>query len=572
MRRRPSDPAGRVAVAPLARLAGLVGCAGVLAVCLSWALGGPVGAHALLAASSPADGSSVERAPSEVLLTFTEAPDPGLTAIRVLDATGARVDTGRTEAVAGQPTKVRVPLGEIARGTYTVTWRTTSTSDGHTTIGSVAFGVGVAAPEPAGGQARATGARPPSPAAIAGRWLFYVGVMLLLGAGVVGVAVVARPATMSVWALNGAWAAAAVGLALTISDQRITARASLADLLDSSTGHKLAAQALLVGLTWVAVCWASLRPRRASLAAVGAGAAATMFARALSGHADASSVPWFTVPVQWAHLVAVGAWVGGLVWLLIALRCGDPGRGRGLARRFSAIALVMVGLVAVSGTLRAVAEVGAWGRLLHTSFGRTLLVKVGLFGVLVALGALSRFRYVAAAATARGVRGDAGGQGDGGGLGGLGRTVRAEVLVGAVVLGATAVLAGLPPSTSVAAASKFQRATAVTIDASDYATSVRVRLVVSPGAAGANRFDATVVDYDTRKPVAADALALRLQHRDRPDIAPATIDLTRDPDSHWRAAGTALSVEGRWSVTAAVQTGSDTIEVPMELTAARPGR
>ena len=31
-----------------------------------------------------------------------------------------------------------------------------------------------------------------------------------------------------------------------------------------------------------------------------------------------------TVGVQWLHLVSVGAWIGGLVWLLIALRFVNP--------------------------------------------------------------------------------------------------------------------------------------------------------------------------------------------------------------------------------------------------------
>src|SRR5262249_7778006 len=154
--------------------------------------------------------------------------------------------------------------------------------------------------------------------------------------------------------LNGAWGAAAVGLALTISDQRSITRTGLAALLRSSTGHKLAVQAVALGVVWLAGGLASLRPSPRAYAAGGGSAALVMLARALGGHADASTVPLFTVPVQWVHLVSVGAWVGGLVWLLGALRNGDPGQGGGLARRFSAIAGVMLVLVAVSGTLRAV--------------------------------------------------------------------------------------------------------------------------------------------------------------------------------------------------------------------------
>ena len=540
------------------RLAGLIAGVLLLGVCATWTSVPEAGAHALLAASVPADGASVEQPPSEVVLTFTEAPDPRLAVIRVLDAAGARVDGGgRPEPVAGLPMQLRVPLGTLAEGAYTVTWRNTSAVDGHTTVGSVAFGVGVAAAASAGAQTT-TGVQSPSAASIAGRWLFYVGVVMLLGAAVVGVGVIAKPASLSVWGLNAAWGVLAIGLALTFADHRATARTSLGELLQSSTGHKLLAQAAAVGLAWVAVAWASFRPTRWSLGAIAAGASAAMLARALAGHAHASSSPWFAVGVQWAHLVSVGAWVGGLVWLLIALRREDPGPGRRLARRFSKVAAATLAVVAATGALRALDEVGAWARLFDTSFGVTLVVKVALFAALVAAGARSRFRYLPKAGTVR--------------LAGLRRTVRVEVAIGAAVLAAAAVLAGLPPSASVAEASKLQRAAGVTVTGSDFATSVRIRLTVSPGSAGPNRFDAAVDDYDSGEPVPAESVTLRFQLHDRPDLGAPTVALTRDPDSHWRGSGSALSLDGRWTVTALVQSSSDAVEVPMELvTSRRPG-
>jgi copper transport protein len=514
----------------------------------------PAGAHALLADSTPADGASVDQAPGEVRLEFTEAVDPSLTVVHVLDSSGARVEAGKAE-VPGAPTVAYVSLHPLSQGTYTVTWRTTSSADGHTTVGSFAFGVGVSVA--AVGSKTTTGATFPTVASMAGRWLFYVGLVLLLGAAVVGALVVARPRSISLWALNAAWAAAAIGLVITIADQRATTHTSVSGLLASATGHKLKAEAIAVVITWLAICWATLRPSRTSLVAVGAGASGVMLEHALSGHADATTARWFTVPVQWLHLVAVGAWVGGFVWLLIALRRHDPGRGPGLARQFSKIAAAMLGVVVVSGTLRAVDEVGAWSGLVHTTFGRALLVKLGIVAVLVAVGARNRFRHVAAAAASR--------------VAGLRRMVRAEVVLAAGVLGATAVLAGLPPSATLAAAAKRQKPPSLTVTGSDYATSVRLQLVVSPGSVGPNRFDATVVDYDSRRPVAAQSVTLQLQLKDRTDIGPATVELTRQPDSHWRATSSSLSIDGRWTVTGMVQTATDSVDVPMELVVGRRG-
>lgn len=520
-------------------------------VSMAWA-SAPAHAHALLTASVPADGASLERAPAQVLLTFTEALDPVLSVVHVLDASGKQVEAGETETIARQPAQLRLALGELAQGTYTVTWRTTSALDGHTTLGSVAFGVGVPAVT-AGPEGAQEVVRTPAPtvASVAGRWLFYVGVVLMLGAAVLGVVVVSKPVVISRRVLVAAWLAAATGVLLTIGDQRASAGTSVTNLLSSSTGHKLTAQAVAVGLTGMAVVCAWLRPSRLSLAVVGVGASAAMLARALAGHANASSVRWFSVGMQWVHLVSVGAWVGGLVWLLVALRRGDPGQGRGLAQRFSSVAAGTLAVVAISGTVRALDEVGAWTRLVTTTFGVTLLVKFGFFAALVALGAWSRFRHVPPASPGR--------------IAGLRRGIRGEVAIAAGVLGVTAVLAGLPPSTSVAAASKANVPSTVVVTGNDYGTSVRVRLVVSPGSAGPNRFDATVEDFDSGEPLPAETVSLRFQLDGRPELATTTLDLARDPDDHWRGSGSQLSIDGRWFVTAVVQTPTDAVEVPMEL-------
>ena len=66
-------------------------------------LASPAMAHALLASSQPAAGSNLSSAPTEVVLTFTEAPDPKLSSVQVLSSTGTSVTTGPATGVAGSP-------------------------------------------------------------------------------------------------------------------------------------------------------------------------------------------------------------------------------------------------------------------------------------------------------------------------------------------------------------------------------------------------------------------------------------------------------------------------------------
>ena len=116
------------------------------------ASGAAAQAHAVLRSSDPADGASVERAPRQVTLTFTERPEPRLSTVQVLDADSRPVQAGKAEPVPGQPLQLQVPLGQLPDGTYTVAWRTVSRDDGHPSGGSFAFGVGVAAPASSGAQ------------------------------------------------------------------------------------------------------------------------------------------------------------------------------------------------------------------------------------------------------------------------------------------------------------------------------------------------------------------------------------------------------------------------------------
>jgi len=96
-------------------------------------------AHAFLKASIPAVGSSVQTAPAEVTIEFTEGVEPLFSTITVQDASGARVDTGGVH-IEGDDTHLAVGLKPLPPGTYRVTWHATAT-DTHKTQGSFSFTV-----------------------------------------------------------------------------------------------------------------------------------------------------------------------------------------------------------------------------------------------------------------------------------------------------------------------------------------------------------------------------------------------------------------------------------------------
>ena len=95
----------------------------------------PAAAHNSFVGSDPADGATVSRTPGAVVLTFNE-PAVALGTQVVVTGPDGPASTGAPQLVDAS---VRQPLVPGApAGTYTVTWRVTS-SDGHPITGTLTF-------------------------------------------------------------------------------------------------------------------------------------------------------------------------------------------------------------------------------------------------------------------------------------------------------------------------------------------------------------------------------------------------------------------------------------------------
>jgi nitrogen fixation protein FixH len=121
-----------------------------------------------------------------------------------------------------------------------------------------------------------------------------------------------------------------------------------------------------------------------------------------------------------------------------------------------------------------------------------------------------------------------------------------------------------------AAATSPQPPAHVVVTGSDFATSIRVRLTVTPGTVGPNTFAAGVTDFDSGRPVDASAVTLGFRLASRPDLGEPTIALAREPDGTWRGTGTVIAFDGTWDITVLVQQPSGAVEVPLKFTPALP--
>lgn len=99
------------------------------------------------------------------------------------------------------------------------------------------------------------------------------------------------------------------------------------------------------------------------------------------------------------HLLAAGAWSGGLVALLLLLR--EPARHKNqngpsialhAAQRFSALGIISVGVLLATGLINSWILVGSLRGLVGTDYGQLVLLKVALFAAMLSVAAVNRMR------------------------------------------------------------------------------------------------------------------------------------------------------------------------------------
>jgi putative copper export protein/mono/diheme cytochrome c family protein len=121
------------------------------------------------------------------------------------------------------------------------------------------------------------------------------------------------------------------------------------------------------------------------------GAALTV--QPLIGHAGAigGSLGVQLIASEALHLLAAGAWLGGLLPLLIAIRILPTQAAASACRGFTPIGLSAVVVLAGTAVVQVAQFIGGMPGLFGTAYGHIALMKVGLLLLLLVLAALNRF-------------------------------------------------------------------------------------------------------------------------------------------------------------------------------------
>ena len=213
------------------------------------------------------------------------------------------------------------------------------------------------------------------------------------------------------------------------------------------------------------------------------------------------------------------------------LRGVARGAEAGLAARFTRVALVAVGLLGLTGLYGAWLQVGRVELLPATTYGRALLIKLGLFALLIVLGALNMLLLT------RRMRA---GQGRAPQL--FGRSLRAEIGLGALALLAVGAMTSVAPSLTAWQAHEQQG-----IAQSAQVGEVGLTLRIAPAQIGDNEF---AVDVDDRRPGAAEAQTRVLLRFDMQGMEMAKLQAEAKPSSAQRytARGSYTTMGGRWHI------------------------
>jgi putative copper resistance protein D len=109
----------------------------------------------------------------------------------------------------------------------------------------------------------------------------------------------------------------------------------------------------------------------------------------------AGSDAWIHLANQAIHLLAASVWVGGLLSLFHIAHSTRQSALRvailiHALKRFSAVGLIAVLFILVSGGLNSWFLVGSINALLHTTYGHVLIIKISFFLCMVTLALFNR--------------------------------------------------------------------------------------------------------------------------------------------------------------------------------------
>jgi copper transport protein len=557
-------------------------------------------AHPFFIDSEPKPLARVSATPQTVTVIFSEPIEINYSRIAVLGPDGARVDRNDASHANGDTTTLQVSMQpNLPEGVYTVTTRVLSAVDGHVVDNAYTFGIGVA-PTGSPGGPDVSQSDVLSLEESASRFPGMVGQTIVVGAAFASLWLW-RPLQRVPW------------LATAIATRRLEIDKKMLHLIIIGTGLILASNAAMISVqayeigasipdavaTTFGGVWMTRMiessilmiiavfvqrkmaregtiPSKAEMIAILVMGLAVLVTSSLMSHGAATG-QIVAILLDFFHNVAASIWIGGIVLMgfvivprLLALsdERARPAAISILIPRFSTVVVIVLGLAVITGPLLLFLIEDNLSLTLASTYGRVLMVKLALAGVMVGMGAYSQMVVQKKAVAAM-----IGGQSiSHTGVGRFARTLKGEASVGIVLLLMVSLMANgtLPAGEFPRFASQDPQA-AFADRPQDrgyvqilFTPAGRIDLAVQPFAVGQNTFTLSFLELDGTPASGIESASVRMTNIER-GIGPITVETTKKSEGIYTA-DASFGIAGTWSVVVeAVRPASTNIVASMDL-------
>mgnify|MGYP003753970415 CR=1 FL=1 len=553
-----------------------------------------VDAHANQINSIPSPNSELETSPNRVVIWYSEPIEESFSVVTVLNSAAERVDLDDSARDPSEPSAMSVGLPELPNGTYTVIWKNLSSVDGHKVIGSFVFAVG----EPLSAGAQIDAVEQPLLQTVADpwlRWLVFVSAAIVIGGLafelIIGVPVVYGLSSKDSWQVAGVAASKAWSRVATIS---------LAVLILAMLGQLLQQASVLSGnsafapgpdvLKSIALesGWGRLWTYRL-IAVIGIGilyfvakrsAAAddeneedesveqydqegsllgdSIFAQAAavlglvflglvatSSHnaASPSEIKIFAIVTDFVHLVSSMVWLGGVIYLAIAVPVFIRQLGSSdvsdlldsTISRFTVLGLLSAGILVTTGIFSSYMQVTIPAAV-STPYGWFLVGKLALIVPLFGFAAYNGFKL----AKSLGIGGERR----------LGRSLVIEAAIAVLIFAAVGWLASLEPARQYAGRTGIGSEDKVTYQ--DQAEGTEFDIKINPAEVGSNDVIVRLTKPNGEMIDNAVDVRVRLKFVDD-DLGEPLVSLKDTGAGIWRLNDTRLNIAGEYQAEVVVQ-------------------